>query len=91
VVVAAEKADLKIEPADPQRKLLTAQLKQFLADTVDRGSLEAAVSMLRRETHVPLPFHRVFILEGRSVFLCIFTMDYTEVTLPGNRSEPERP
>jgi integrase len=42
VVVAAEKADLKIEPADPQRKLLTAQLKQFLADTVDRGSFEAA-------------------------------------------------
>jgi len=42
VVVAAEKADLKIEPADPQRKLLSVQLKQFLADTIDRGSLEAA-------------------------------------------------
>jgi hypothetical protein len=42
VVIAAGKADLKIEPADPQRKLLTAQLKQFLADTVDRGPLEAA-------------------------------------------------
>jgi integrase len=42
VVVAAAKAELKVEPVDPQRKLLTAQLKQFLADTVDRGSLEAA-------------------------------------------------
>jgi integrase len=42
VVVAAGKADLKVEPVDPQRKLLSAQLKQFLADTVDRGSLEAA-------------------------------------------------
>ncbi len=42
VVVAAEKVDLKIEPADPQRKTLSAQLKQFVADTIDRGSFEAA-------------------------------------------------
>jgi len=42
VVVAAGKAELKIEPIDPQRKFLVALLKQFLADAVDRGSLEAA-------------------------------------------------
>ena len=36
VVVAAEKADLKIETADPQRKLLSLQLQQFVADTIDR-------------------------------------------------------
>jgi integrase len=42
VIVAAGKAELKVEPVDPQRKLLAGQLKQFLADAVDRGSLEAA-------------------------------------------------
>jgi integrase len=43
VVVAAIKADLKVvEPIDPQRKLLTHQLEQFLADARARGSSEAA-------------------------------------------------
>lgn len=42
VTVAAQKADLKVEPVDPQRKLLRTQLEQFLADTKSRGSLEAA-------------------------------------------------
>lgn len=40
--VAARKADLKVEPIDPARTLLSAQLDQFLAATVARGSLEAA-------------------------------------------------
>ncbi len=40
--VAAKKADLKVEPIDPDRKLLSAQLQQFIAATVARGSLEAA-------------------------------------------------
>src|ERR1035437_2691955 len=31
VVVAAGKAELKVAPVDPQRKLLAAQLKQFLS------------------------------------------------------------
>ena len=42
MVFAAEKVELKVEPIDPQRELLAAELKQFLAATVDRGSLEAA-------------------------------------------------
>ncbi len=42
VTVAAQKADLKVEPVDPQRKLLRTQLEQFLADTKSRGSFEAA-------------------------------------------------
>ena len=42
VAVAAVKADLKVEPVDPQRRLLRAQLEQFLADAKARGSLEAA-------------------------------------------------
>ena len=42
VALVAKKVELKVEPIDPQRKLLAAELKQFLADTVDRGSLEAA-------------------------------------------------
>lgn len=40
--VAAKKAELKVEPIDPGRILLSAQLDQFLAATVARGSLEAA-------------------------------------------------
>jgi integrase len=40
--VAANKADLRVEPIDPDRKLLSTQLEQFLAATVARGSLEAA-------------------------------------------------
>jgi integrase len=42
ITVAAKRADLKIEPADPQRTLLSVQLEKFLAETVARGSLEAA-------------------------------------------------
>jgi integrase len=42
LVVAAEKVDLKIEPVDPQRKSLNAQLQQFLSNTEARGSFEAA-------------------------------------------------
>lgn len=42
VVFAAAKVELKVEPIDPARDLLAARLKQFLAATVDRGSLEAA-------------------------------------------------
>jgi integrase len=42
VTVAAQKAYLKVEPVDPQRKLLSAMLEQFLADTKARGSFEAA-------------------------------------------------
>ena len=41
VVVQAAKADVKIVPPDPKRRLLADALKQFLADTVDRGSTEA--------------------------------------------------
>jgi integrase len=40
--VAAKKVELNVEPIDPQRKLLSAQLDQFLAATIARGSLEAA-------------------------------------------------
>lgn len=42
VVVAAGKADIKVERVDPQRRLFTSALKQFLDDTEARGSLEAA-------------------------------------------------
>lgn len=41
VVVQAAKAEVKIVPPDPKRRLLGDALKQFLADTVDRGSTEA--------------------------------------------------
>jgi integrase len=41
VVVQAKKADVKIVPLDPARRLLSDALKQFLADTLDRGSAEA--------------------------------------------------
>lgn len=40
--VAAKKAELKVEPIDPDRTLLSAKLDQFLKATVARGSLEAA-------------------------------------------------
>lgn len=40
--VVADKAGVQVVPADPQRKSLAEQLKRFLTDTVDRGSLEAA-------------------------------------------------
>jgi hypothetical protein len=40
--VVAKKAGVQVVPSDPQRKTLAVELKQFLADTVDRGSLEAA-------------------------------------------------
>jgi integrase len=40
--VVAKKAGVQVVPAEPQRKTLAVELKQFLADTVDRGSLEAA-------------------------------------------------
>ena len=42
VVFEARKVELKVEPIDPQRQLLASELKQFLAGTMDRGSLEAA-------------------------------------------------
>jgi integrase len=38
---AAIKANVQIVPTDPKRKPLKDALKQFLADTVDRGSMEA--------------------------------------------------
>ena len=41
VVTAAVKADVKVVPLDPKRKPLADALKQFLADTLDRGSTEA--------------------------------------------------
>jgi integrase len=41
VLVQARNAQLKIEPLDPKRRLLADALKQFLADTLDRGSTEA--------------------------------------------------
>jgi len=37
----AKKAGIQVVPADPQRKTLAAELKQFLADAIDRGSMEA--------------------------------------------------
>jgi integrase len=40
--VVAKKAGVQVVPADPQRKTLASELKQFLAEKVDRGSLEAA-------------------------------------------------
>jgi len=40
--VIARKAGVQVVPADTQRKTLAAELKQFLADTVDRGAMEAA-------------------------------------------------
>lgn len=40
--VAAKKADLKVEPIDPDRKLLGTQLELFLGAAVTRGSHEAA-------------------------------------------------
>jgi len=40
--VVAQKAGVQVVPANPQRKTLAEELKQFLADTVERGSLEAA-------------------------------------------------
>ncbi|HLY40187.1 MAG TPA: site-specific integrase [Terracidiphilus sp.] len=40
--IAAKRAEFKVEPIDPDRKLLSTQLEQFLAATVSRGSLEAA-------------------------------------------------
>ncbi|MGA7856704.1 MAG: hypothetical protein WCA11_02170 [Terracidiphilus sp.] len=42
MVFEARKVELKVEPIDPQRQLLASELKQFLAGTMDRGSLEAA-------------------------------------------------
>ena len=41
VVKAAGKADVKLSPPDPKRKVLGEQLKLFLAATLDRGSVEA--------------------------------------------------
>lgn len=38
---AAIKANVQIVPTDPKRKLLNDALRQFLAETVDRGSMEA--------------------------------------------------
>ncbi len=40
--VVAKKAGVQVVPADPQRRTLAEELKQFLSNTVDRGSLEAA-------------------------------------------------
>lgn len=40
--IIAKKAGIQVVPADPQRKTLADELKAFLAETVDRGSLEAA-------------------------------------------------
>ncbi len=40
--IQAKKEGIRIVPFDSQRVTLTAQLKKFLADTVDRGSMEAA-------------------------------------------------
>lgn len=42
LLVAAKNVELKVEPIDPQSKLRSAQLGQFLAATIARGSLEAA-------------------------------------------------
>jgi integrase len=41
VVVQAKKANIKVVAPDPKRRLLADALKQFLADTLDRGSTEA--------------------------------------------------
>lgn len=40
--IHATKEGIRIVPYDPQRVTLAVQLKRFLADTVDRGSMEAA-------------------------------------------------
>ncbi len=40
--VIAKKAGVQVVPVDPRRKTLADRLKQFLADTLDRGSREAA-------------------------------------------------
>ncbi|GEM_PF-3773674 len=40
--VVAKKAGVQVVPAEPQLKTLAEELKQFLSNTVDRGSLEAA-------------------------------------------------
>lgn len=41
IVVDAVEAGIKVVPPDPKRRLLVDALKQFLADTLDRGSTEA--------------------------------------------------
>jgi integrase len=42
VVIAAGKAEVKLAPVDPGRKLLSTELDDFLKAAIDRGSTEAA-------------------------------------------------